>query len=285
MVDGDVPPGSRPYIRRAIDGSLRRLRTDRVDLYQYHRPDGVTPLEETFGALDELVREGKVRYVGSSNFDAWQVVEAEHVARRDHLTWFVSAQNHYSLLERSVEAELVPACKRFGLGLLPYYPLANGLLTGKVRRGQKPPADSRLSDERYATFLTDERFDKVERLEKLAESWDVSLLEKNEIQHVTVGRHRRIRAEDLFAYKRTRDEKRGNALANLAELVPSRCHQRLLVALHHLHGRACCGTHSRIEIEIAQPHRRVPGLRQVLAGLCPAVDRRSNHRLCSRRAD
>jgi aryl-alcohol dehydrogenase-like predicted oxidoreductase len=153
------------------------LRTDYIDLYQLHRPDTKTPIAETLGALTELVREGKVRYIGCSNFAAWMVADAAWTAREAALEQFVSAQNHYSLLERSVEAELVPACKRFGVGLLPYYPLANGLLTGKVRRGEKPPADSRLSDERYAPWLTDSRFDAVERLEALASKWDVSLLD------------------------------------------------------------------------------------------------------------
>ncbi|MGH9059395.1 MAG: aldo/keto reductase, partial [Acidimicrobiales bacterium] len=123
--------GSRRYIHRAVEDSLRRLQTDHIDLYQLHRPDPLTPIDETLEALDDLVRSGKVRYIGSSNFASWQVADAEWVARTRHLTRFVSAQNHYSLLERGVEAELLPACEHFGVGVLPFFPLANGLLTGK----------------------------------------------------------------------------------------------------------------------------------------------------------
>jgi aryl-alcohol dehydrogenase-like predicted oxidoreductase len=168
---------SRRYIRRAVERSLRRLRTDYIDLYQLHRPDPKTPIAETLTALTELVREGKVRYIGCSNFAAWMVADAAWSARDAGLEQLISAQNHYSLVERSVEAELVPACNKFGLGLLPYYPLANGLLTGKVRRGEAPPPDSRLSDERYAPWLTDSRFDVVERLETLASKWGLTLLD------------------------------------------------------------------------------------------------------------
>src|SRR5690348_41571 len=118
--------GSRWYVRRAVERSLRRLRTDHIDLYQMHTPDASTPVEETLAALTELVREGKVRYIGHSNFRAWQTADADWIARTRDLERFVSAQNEYSLLERTVERELVPALERFGLGLLPYYPLANG---------------------------------------------------------------------------------------------------------------------------------------------------------------
>lgn len=144
--------GSRRYIRRAIEASLRRLGTDCIDLYQYHHPDPVTPMEETLAALDELVREGKVRYLGSSNLDAWQVVDADWTARTAGTTRFVSAQNEYSLLQRDVEDELVPACQRMGVGLLPFFPLASGLLTGKYRRGEAAPEGARLAglDERLA---------------------------------------------------------------------------------------------------------------------------------------
>jgi aryl-alcohol dehydrogenase-like predicted oxidoreductase len=169
--------GSRRYIRRAVERSLRRLRTDYIDLLQMHAPDAQTPIAETLSALTELVREGKVRYIGCSNFAGWQVADATWTARELGLEGFVSAQNHYSLLERTVEAELVPACKRFGLGVLPYFPLANGLLTGKVRRGEAPPAGSRLAEDRFKPWLTDERFGAVEKLEALAGEWDVSLLD------------------------------------------------------------------------------------------------------------
>jgi aryl-alcohol dehydrogenase-like predicted oxidoreductase len=138
--------GSRRYARRAVEASLRRLRTDHLDLYQYHRPDGITPIEETLAALDELVTDGKVRYVGSSNFAGWQVAQADHVATGLGAERFVSAQNEYNLLDRAVEAELVPACLAYGVGLLPFFPLANGLLTGKYARDEPPPAGTRIGD-------------------------------------------------------------------------------------------------------------------------------------------
>jgi aryl-alcohol dehydrogenase-like predicted oxidoreductase len=173
----DAPPnrGSREYIRSAIEASLKRLRTDWVDLYQYHRPDGITPIEETLGALDELVREGKVRHVGSSNFEARQVVEADHLARERGWTRFTSAQNEYSLLEREAEQELLPTCERFGIGVLPYFPLASGLLTGKYRRGQPAPAGSRLVTR--PERLTADVFDRLDALERFAEERGRSLLE------------------------------------------------------------------------------------------------------------
>jgi aryl-alcohol dehydrogenase-like predicted oxidoreductase len=167
--------GSRRYIRKAIESSLRRLRTEWIDLYQFHQPDPSTPIEETLAALHELVAEGKVRYVGCSNFDGWQVADADWVARSGGLTPFISAQNHYSLIERAAETELVPACERFGLGVLPFYPLANGLLTGKYRRGADPATGTRLADR--PNWLTDERFDRVEALETYAGQRGVSLLD------------------------------------------------------------------------------------------------------------
>jgi aryl-alcohol dehydrogenase-like predicted oxidoreductase len=154
--------GGRAYIRRAVERSLRRLRTDYLDLYQLHTPDPVTPVEETLAALTELVDEGKVRYAGHSNFTGWQIADAAHLARQDGTTSFVSAQNHWSLLERGVEAEVVPAARHFGLGVLPYFPLANGLLTGKVRKGQEPPPGSRLASRRG--YLTEQKLDRVEAL-------------------------------------------------------------------------------------------------------------------------
>jgi aryl-alcohol dehydrogenase-like predicted oxidoreductase len=168
--------GSRRYIRAAVDSSLRRLRTDWIDLYQIHTPDPLTPIAETLDALDELVREGKIRYIGCSNFAAWQVVEAEWTARTRGTARFVSAQNHYSLLERGVEAELVPACVRYGVGILPYFPLANGLLTGKYRRGSEPPAGSRIA-QRKPQLLTDETFDRVEAVADFAQARGVSILD------------------------------------------------------------------------------------------------------------
>jgi aryl-alcohol dehydrogenase-like predicted oxidoreductase len=154
--------GGRAYIRHAVERSLRRLRTEYLDLYQLHTPDPVTPVEETLAALAELVAEGKVRYAGHSNFTGWQTADAAHLARQAGTTPFVSAQNQWSLLERGVEAEVVPAARHFGLGVLPYFPLANGLLTGKVRKGQEPPPGSRLASRRG--YLTEERLDRVEAL-------------------------------------------------------------------------------------------------------------------------
>ena len=159
--------GSRRYVRIAVEASLRRLRTDHVDLYQYHEPDGVTPVEETLAALDELVAEGKVRYVGSPNFAGWQVAQVDHLARETGATRFVSAQNEYSLLDRRVEAELVPACLEYGVGVLPFFPLANGLLTGKYSRGVPPAAGTRIADRKPQLY---ERapWDVLEGLERYA---------------------------------------------------------------------------------------------------------------------
>jgi aryl-alcohol dehydrogenase-like predicted oxidoreductase len=129
-------------VLRAVEDSLRRLGVEYIDLYQMHRPDPDTPIEETMTALDTLVRDGKVRYIGSSNFAGWQIAEAAAVADRRGLTPFISAQNHYSLVERRVEAEVIPACSYFGVGMLPYFPLAGGMLTGKYQRGEAPPSGS-----------------------------------------------------------------------------------------------------------------------------------------------
>jgi aryl-alcohol dehydrogenase-like predicted oxidoreductase len=174
MGDGTEARGSRDYIRKALAGSLQRLRTEYLDLYQYHTPDHVTPFEETFGALDELVREGKVRYVGHSNLDAAQVDEIDALARERGWARPVSAQNRYSLLHRDAERELLPTCERLGIGVLPYFPLASGLLTGKYRRGQPRPEGTRLAT-RDEVF-TDETFDRLEALEAFAEQRGVSLL-------------------------------------------------------------------------------------------------------------
>jgi aryl-alcohol dehydrogenase-like predicted oxidoreductase len=177
------PGGSAEYIRRAIDGSLERLGTDYIDLYQYHRPDGVTPIEETLGALDELVRAGKVRHVGSSNLSAAQVREADAVARAGGLTPFASAQNEYSLLAREVEEELVPVLEELELGLIPYFPLARGMLTGKVRRGVPPPAGTRLAQQGFgfggggSKGVRDEDWDRLEALEAFGATRGLSLLE------------------------------------------------------------------------------------------------------------
>jgi aryl-alcohol dehydrogenase-like predicted oxidoreductase len=169
--------GSRRYIVTAVEASLRRLGTDRIDLLQMHEPDPVTPIEETLAALDDLVHAGKVQYIGSSNFAGWQVVEAEWTAQVQGGTRFVSAQNHYSLLTRDVEAELVPALEQYGIGLIPFFPLESGLLAGKYHRGQGAPAGSRLSRERYARILRDAPWDVLEALEALAAKREVNLLD------------------------------------------------------------------------------------------------------------
>jgi aryl-alcohol dehydrogenase-like predicted oxidoreductase len=173
--------GSRRYVRRAVEASLRRLRTDWIDLYQLHFPDEATPIAETLSALDDLVREGKVRYVGSSNFTGWQVADAEWTARTRGLERFVSAQNEYSWLKRDIERDVVPALEEYGIGLLPYFPLASGLLSGKYRRGEPAPEGSRLQSWGRESALTDEAFDIIEGLEAFAKARSVSLL------HVAIG--------------------------------------------------------------------------------------------------
>jgi aryl-alcohol dehydrogenase-like predicted oxidoreductase len=167
--------GGRSYIMRAVEQSLRRLRTDHIDLYQLHTPDPATPIEETLAALGELVAQGKVRYIGHSNFSGWQLAEAAGAARELRTAGFISAQNRWSLLERGSEAEVVPAAVHYGLGVLPYFPLANGLLTGKVRRGQAPPEGSRLASRR--DYITDQRLDEVEALIGWAGQHGVTILD------------------------------------------------------------------------------------------------------------
>jgi aryl-alcohol dehydrogenase-like predicted oxidoreductase len=179
MGDGTEARGSREYIRKAIAGSLQRLRTDYVDLYQYHWPDGVTPFEETFGALDELVHDGKIRYVGHSNLQPAQIEEIDGLARANGWARPVSAQNRYSLLHREPEEELLPVCERLGLGFLPYFPLSSGLLTGKYRRDEERPQGTRLSGR--DDVFTEETFDRLEALESYAAEQGVSML------HVAIG--------------------------------------------------------------------------------------------------
>ena len=169
--------GSRRYIRTAVERSLRRLDTDWIDLYQIHYPDPLTPIEETLGALSDLVHEGLVRYVGSSNFAGWQIADAAWTSETGGLERFVSAQNHYNLVERQAEDEVIPACERFGVGLLPYFPLASGLLTGKYRRGDDAPADGRIAAWGMKHLLSDDNFDRVEALEAFGAEQGVSLLE------------------------------------------------------------------------------------------------------------
>jgi aryl-alcohol dehydrogenase-like predicted oxidoreductase len=167
--------GSRRYIRLAVEGSLRRLQTDWIDLYQLHTPDPGTPIEETLAALDELVREGKVRYIGHSNLSGWQLAEAELVARELGVTRFISAQNEYSLLARGAEAEVLPAARHFGVGFLPYFPLQNGLLTGKFRRDETP-ADTRIMRQRR--YLVEQApWDVLDRYRSFAEERGMTMLE------------------------------------------------------------------------------------------------------------
>jgi aryl-alcohol dehydrogenase-like predicted oxidoreductase len=170
---GRLMGGSRRYIFTAVEASLRRLKTDRIDLYQYHLLDPLTPIEETVRALDDLVRAGKVRYVGCSHLPAWIVVDALWHARADHLTGFVACEDEYNLLARNVERELMPALRTHGLGLLPYYPLASGLLTGKYKRGEPFPAGSRFAtvkDRDYAgDFISEANWTRLERLTAFAQ--------------------------------------------------------------------------------------------------------------------
>jgi aryl-alcohol dehydrogenase-like predicted oxidoreductase len=171
--------GSRRYILKACEASLARLGTDYIDLYQLHAPDPETPIEETLEAFDQLVRVGKVRYVGCSNFRGYQLVDALWTSRTRGYSRFVTAQNPYSLLERTIRHELLPACAAHGVGILPYFPLANGLLTGKYRRGEAPDKGWRLSlmGERAKGLLGDATFDKVERLEAFAKERGKGLLD------------------------------------------------------------------------------------------------------------
>jgi aryl-alcohol dehydrogenase-like predicted oxidoreductase len=163
--------GARRYIVKAVEDSLKRLHTDHIDLYQMHVPDPDTPIEETLRALDDLVRDGKVLYIGNSNFTGWQIADADWTSRTGGLERFISAQNNFSLLERGVEREVLPACERFGLGLLPYFPLASGFLTGKYHRGEPPRQGTRLAawGKRGEAALNDRNFDRLEALEHWAE--------------------------------------------------------------------------------------------------------------------
>jgi aryl-alcohol dehydrogenase-like predicted oxidoreductase len=175
MGDGLGPRGSRDYVLQAVDASLERLRTDVIDYYWYHRPDGVTPFRETLEVLHELVQAGKVRAIGASNFDADQLQEAAAIVEEHGLTPFTAVQNEYSLLEREAEEEVLPACERLGIGFVPYFPLASGLLTGKYRRGEAGPENARLSSR--DEIATPQQFDLVEALQRFADERNVSLLE------------------------------------------------------------------------------------------------------------
>ncbi len=180
MDDVGVKTGaSRRYIIAAAEDSLRRLRTDWIDLYQVHQPDPRTPIEETLRALEDLVRSGKVRYLGCSNFPAWRVVEAQWTAHLHGTNVFVSCQDEYSLIMRNIELELIPAAVEYGLGLLPYFPLASGLLSGKYRRNSPMPANARLTNtQRLAVrYLTEANWATIERLSEFAAQQGHTLLE------------------------------------------------------------------------------------------------------------
>ena len=163
----DAPRGSAEYIRAAVDGSLERLGIDVIDLYQYHQPDGQTPIDETLGALNELVERGIVRFIGCSNFSAEQLREAQEVAEREDYAAFVSLQNEYSLLKRGLEADVGPECDRLGVAILPFFPLASGLLTGKYRRGQDAPEGTRLHGR--GSVADEATFDRLERMASFAD--------------------------------------------------------------------------------------------------------------------
>jgi aryl-alcohol dehydrogenase-like predicted oxidoreductase len=179
MGDGPMQMGaSRQHIMASIEASLTRLQTDHIDLYQLHRVDRRVPIEETLGALDDLVRQGKVRYIGASNFDAWHLCEAEWTARTKGGNRFVSVQNYYNLLKRDIEHEVTPFCQAYGVGIIPFFPLESGFLTGKYRRGEAGPQGARLTDSpRGDNLFTDENFDRLEKLEAFAQQRGHSLLD------------------------------------------------------------------------------------------------------------
>ncbi len=170
---------SRRYLMDALDACLRRLDTDYIDLYQMHRFDSRTPIEETLRALDDMITSGKVRYIGSSNYTGWQVVEADWVAQTGHMNRFISAQNQYNLLDRDVEKELAPACQKYGIGILPFYPLAAGFLTGKYRPGEPAPEGARLagSAAMAGRILSEKNYDSLMKLEGFAQERGHSMVE------------------------------------------------------------------------------------------------------------
>jgi aryl-alcohol dehydrogenase-like predicted oxidoreductase len=176
--DGEDLPGaigSRDYVRASCETSLKRLRRDTIDLFQYHEPNWDVPIEETLDALDELVKEGKVRYVGASNFTAGQLLEAERVSRVNRVAHFVTLQNEYSLLRREIERDVIPVCESLGIGVLPYFPLASGLLSGKYRRSEAAPEGSRLANRDEVAEDVD--WDAIEALERFASGRGVELID------------------------------------------------------------------------------------------------------------
>ncbi len=176
---GERRGGARGYIVKALEDSLRRLKTDWIDLYQLHRPDPRTPIEETLRALEDLVRQGKVRYIGCSNLPSWQVADAYWTAKEIGAEKFASCQDEYSLLVRGAEKELIPAARHFGMGLLPYFPLANGLLTGKYKRNAPLPEGARMTREsqRASEVLTETNWQKTEKLAAFCEARGRTLVE------------------------------------------------------------------------------------------------------------
>lgn len=169
---------SRYHIMNGLEASLRRLQTDHIDLYQVHRFDATTPMEETLRTLDDLVRSGKVRYIGASNYAAWQLAQANTLADLRGYTPFISIQNHYHMLERDLEREMIPYCNAANVGILPYFPLAGGFLTGKYKRGQAAPAGSRGEQSPYVQkYMVDANYDKVEKLEAWAKERGHSMAE------------------------------------------------------------------------------------------------------------
>ena len=217
--------GSRRYIMRAVEGSLRRLGTEYIDLYFYHSPDPNTPLEETLSALDTLVTSGKVRYLGHSNFAGWQLTHAEHLARELGTERFIAAENHYNLLDRRAELEILPAARHFGLGVLPYFPLANGLLTGKYRR-DGIPAGSRLSHSK-AQVLAQADWEQLDAYREFCVDLGISevqasiswLKQQNPVASVIAGATTpdQVRANAQAASVRFNDDE----LARLNEIFPA----------------------------------------------------------------
>lgn len=171
--------GSRKHIMDSLEGSLKRLGTDYIDLYQIHRQDPGTPIDETLRALDDAVRAGKVRYIGCSNFDAWRIADALWTSEHYGLARFVSSQPEYSMVVRDIEADVLPVCENYGVGILPYFPLAHGLLTGKYKRGQDVPEGTRLALTPAAQEkrLTDQNFDLLEKFDAFVSARDKTLVE------------------------------------------------------------------------------------------------------------
>lgn len=218
MGDGEYMKGaSRRYIMQAVEASLERLDTDYIDLYQIHFPDATTPIEETLGALDDLVHAGMVRYIGCSNFPGWQLVEANRMAKEMGLTSFITAQNHWSLVERKVENELVPAAEAYGVSVLPYFPLACGLLTGKYRKGEDVPEGTRfaLREQLGAMFGTDDNYDVVDKLDTFARDRNKTVLD---VALGWLGTHKAIGS--VIAGATTADQVEQNAAAANWELSP-----------------------------------------------------------------